>query len=318
MKQSFVTNVRNEPMGTIMTKTVSFVVITALSVILAPGALAQTPAPTASPAAPSAIVKPLDRNDLRRHIYVMEGALARAVSFGAQRLNREIRSVAPEMVALSGEPQARGVYLDGYGVFFDVGVPILHQSMVWSLRAIMGQNPRDLADALNVLKQNAKPADAAQRAAVDNAIARLERQIGPPADASDLGFQVLRPNTQGAPVSLPGPAAQSVQESAGQGFSQDKRYLQDPNAINRAYTESVQRELIDAMIDYSVPMAIGPDEFLTVGARDNMQRDTLAPPDPHEEVVTILLRIKGSDLAAYRAGQIDRVEVRKRVQLREF
>ena len=49
-----------------------------------------------------------------------------------------------------------------------------------------------------------------------------------------------------------------------------------------------------------------------------MQRDTLAPPDPYEEIVTILLRIKGADLAAYRAGQIDRDEVRKRVQVREF
>ena len=60
------------------------------------------------------------------------------------------------------------------------------------------------------------------------------------------------------------------------------------------------------------------DEFLTVAARDNMQRDTLAPPDPHEEIVTILLRIKGSDLVAYRAGQLDRDEVRKRVQVKEF
>ena len=49
-----------------------------------------------------------------------------------------------------------------------------------------------------------------------------------------------------------------------------------------------------------------------------MQRDNLAPPDPHEEIVTILLRIKGSDLAAYRAGQIDRDQVRKRVQVQEF
>ena len=48
-----------------------------------------------------------------------------------------------------------------------------------------------------------------------------------------------------------------------------------------------------------------------------MQRDSLAPADPYEEVVTILLRIKGADLAAYRAAQIDRDEVRRRVQIRE-
>lgn len=300
-----------------MTRTGSIVVTAAVSVMLVSGARAQTPAPAAPATSPTS-AKPLDRNDLRRHIYVMEGALARAVSFGAQRLNREIRSVVPEMIALSGEPQARGVYLDGYGVFFDVGVPILHQSMVWSLRTMLGQNPRELTDALNVLKQNAKPADAASRAAVDNALARLELQIGPLADPADLGFQTMRPSFSGQQASLPGATPEPLQESVGQSLSADKKYLQDPNAINRAYTESVQRELIDAMIDYSVPMAIGTDEFLTVGARDNMQRDSLAPPDPHEEVVTILLRIKGSDLAAYRAGQIDRDQVRKRVQVREF
>ena len=61
-------------------------------------------------------------------------------------------------------------------------------------------------------------------------------------------------------------------------------------------------------------MALGADEFLTVAARDNMPRDTLAPPDPYEEVVTVLLRIKGSDLAAYRAGQIDVTRSEERVQ----
>ena len=55
-----------------------------------------------------------------------------------------------------------------------------------------------------------------------------------------------------------------------------------------------------------------------MAARDNVPRDSLAPQDPFEEVVTILLRIKGADLAAYRAGQIDRDEVRKRVQIKEF
>jgi hypothetical protein len=91
--------------------------------------------------------------------------------------------------------------------------------------------------------------------------------------------------------------------------------LKDPN---RAYTEAVQRALIDAMIDYSGPMLIAPHEWLTVAARDNAPRDIFAPQDPFDEVVTILLRIKGEDLAAYRAGKIDREDAKKRVQVREF
>ena len=46
--------------------------------------------------------------------------------------------------------------------------------------------------------------------------------------------------------------------------------------------------------------------------------DSLAPQDPYEEVVTVLLRIKGADLKEYRSGKIDKVEARKRVRIGEF
>ena len=51
---------------------------------------------------------------------------------------------------------------------------------------------------------------------------------------------------------------------------------------------------------------------------NNERRDSLAPQDPYEEVVTVLLRIKGADLKEYRAGKIDKVEARKRVRVGEF
>lgn len=323
-------------MGKGMNRTGSIVVIAMLVMMVAASGSAQTSTPVETP---PAAARPIDRSDLRHQIYVMEGALARAVSFGAQRLTRELRTVVPEMMALSGEPQARGVYLDGYGVFFDVGVPILHQSMMWSIRTMLGQDEKGLAEAVTFLKSwAAKERDATQRIAIENAIARLEVQLGPLRDAGaqpDITASNVSPNTAttlGTPTTrrssdtveasllnpdAPVPApSQPAPMSAVPMF--DKKYLRDPNAINRAYTDSVQSALIDAMIDYSLPMALAPDEYLTVGARDNMQRDTLAPPDPYEEVVTLLLRIKGADLAAYRAGQIDRHEARKRVELREF
>ena len=71
-----------------------------------------------------------DPGELRRQIYLMEGALARAVNTGASRLNQEIRAVVPDMVVLAGESNARGFYLENYGVFFDVEVPVLRQSMM--------------------------------------------------------------------------------------------------------------------------------------------------------------------------------------------
>src|SRR4029079_19525388 len=87
---------------------------------------------------------------------------------------------------------------------------------------------------------------------------------------------------------------------------------------NRAYTEAVTRALVDAMIDYSAPMAIPAEQWLTVAARDDEGRDSMAPQDPLDEVVTMIYRIKGSDLQLYRTGKIDRDEVRKRVQVTQF
>lgn len=270
-----------------------------------------------SPAAPApSASRPLEQADLKRHIYVMEGALARAVEYGARRLNREIRSAMPEVMALSGEPQARGVYLEGYGIYFDVSVPVLNQVMMWSLRTMMGPDAGAVA-ALNQLKSYVQTEkNPATRASLEGMIERLELQFGPLSPPGDAAPAVRGPGTVGAAMVTPDTArGTSADPSAESRF--DKKYFQDPNAINRIYTESVQNALVQTIVDYAIPTAIKPDEFLTVAARDNMQRDTLAPPDPYEEVVTILLRIRGSDLAAYRAGQIDAGEVRRRIQVLE-
>ena len=253
----------------------------------------------AVPAAAQEPAKAPDLSELRHHIYVMEGALARAVDFGAKKLNQEIRSVMPDVFVLAGEAQARGVYLDGYGVFFDVQVPMLRQSMVWSLRMRMDQDDVATQTAITDLRRYLKGiTDPATRASLESALRRLELQAAP------VGPQARTASSTGATVGAAAPQA-----------SVEKAWITDPN---RAYTEAVQRALVDAMIDFSTPMAIAPDQWLTVAARDNERRDSLAPQDPFEEVVTVLMRIKGSDLLAYRSGTIDKDEARRRVHVGEF
>src|SRR5689334_6935954 len=66
--------------------------------------------------APAQAPRPVNMADMRHHIYVMEGALARAVDYGAKQLNREISQAMPGVFMLEGEATARGVHLDGYGV----------------------------------------------------------------------------------------------------------------------------------------------------------------------------------------------------------
>jgi hypothetical protein len=285
--------------------------IAAMLALAAPIGAQQAPAGGAPP----------DRMALRHQIFVMEGALARAVVFGAQRLNDQLRTVAPGMLMLAGDANARGFYLEGYGVFFDVEVPVLRESMMWSLRTMLEQDDEALREAVGQLKQfiqTQQPRDPRQRAALDSALRRIELQVGPaaPAGAGRAGA----PPAPGA-VSAAGlvqeaapPVATPSAETA-EAPPVDRVWLEDPG---RAYTESVQRALVDAMIDFSAPMAVGNEEWLTVAARDNERRDRLAPQDPYEEVLTIVLRVRGSDLAAYRAGRIDRDEVRRRVQAQTF
>jgi hypothetical protein len=258
--------------------------------------------------------KSVDLADLRHHIYVMEGALARAVNYGASRLTREVRMVIPDLFVLAGEAQARGVYLEGYGVFFDVQVPMLRQSMMWSLRTMMDQDDQATQAAINDLRNYLKGiTNPATRASLETALKRLEVQatpvtgIQPRSTARGGDVQVAAQGAQGA-------QGTNVSPGAGLG-SVEKAWAQDPN---RAYTESVQRALVEAMLDYSPAMAILPDQWLTVAARDNERRDSLAPQDPFEETVTVLMKIKGSDLQAYRAGKIDKEEARRRVKVGEF
>jgi hypothetical protein len=275
--------------------------------------IGQQPSAVAPPARPAA---PVNLNDMRHHIYVMEGALARAVDYGAKQLNREILAVMPGVFMLEGEARARGVYLDAYGVFFDVRVPMMRQSMVWSLRMMLDQGDAANQTAANDLRKYMQGiTDPATRASLEKAVRQLERQtppavvrspqVGPGVVVSEAPNPAVGAATAtGLPNARPAPMPTA-----------DSLWAKDPN---RAYTEAVTRALVDAMIDYSAPMAIGPDHWLTVAARDDEGRDSLAPQDPLEEVVTMIYRIKGSDLQLYRTGKLDRDEVRKRVQVTQF
>ena len=83
--------------------------------------------------------------------------------------------------------------------------------------------------------------------------------------------------------------------------------LDDPG---QAYTDEVKSALIEAMITYGA-IPIADDQWLTIAARDN--EDSRLGGDPYD-VSTIILRIRGDELAAYRAGRITKQDVLKRVR----
>ena len=81
------------------------------------------------------------------------------------------------------------------------------------------------------------------------------------------------------------------------------------------YRDAVKRALIDAMLDYSKPMDLQPEEWLTVAARGS---DSAFLPGEIYQQTTLLLRVKGSDLADFLANRLTRDEVRQKVEVRQF
>ena len=89
--------------------------------------------------------------------------------------------------------------------------------------------------------------------------------------------------------------------------------LIDPS---EAYTEEVKASLIEAMIENSGTLVIDANEWLVVAARDNAPGDPFMPGG--QDATTLVIRIKGDDLSAFRAGRLTLEQVRERVQVGEF
>jgi hypothetical protein len=81
------------------------------------------------------------------------------------------------------------------------------------------------------------------------------------------------------------------------------------------YRDAVKRCLIDAMLDHSKSMDLGPDEWLTVAARGS--ESGLIPGEIYQ-LKTLELKVKGSDLAEFLAGRLSRDEARQKVAVRQF
>jgi hypothetical protein len=247
-----------------------------------------------------------DQVRARQKISLMESVLESAVANGADSLMRAVRVVMPpDALMLTGAPSARGFLLQGYGLFFDVEVPAFRRTIAWTLRQMVDDNGLGAPAAVNQLKAYiATVQDPRQRAALDRALRRLELQVGPVGPIQQDAAARSGATTVSQAVALPPPAPPQV----------DPAILDDPNA---AYTREVSVAIIDAMIENSGPLPVGDNEWLTVAARDNIRPDRLVPGDT-SNISSIVFRIKGSDLAAFRAGRMTLEEARTHVEVKQF
>jgi hypothetical protein len=241
----------------------------------------------------------------RYNIAVLEAVFETAVQHGVQMLREGVQSVMPDMMILTGVPRARGVRLDGYGVFFSVDVPAVSPTVAWTVRTL-NQNDTAAANAIQQLRAMLRAVnDRRQRDELD----RFLRQV-----ATTWG--IPDPNASSDPGAMPPPGvvtANGVSTTDAASASARPNVIDDPFG---AYESAVKQALIDAMLDHSGPLEIGPDEWLTVAARDNEDR-RLSPSNVYD-LATIVLRIKGADLAAFRAGKLTREEARSKVEISEF
>jgi len=239
-----------------------------------------TPAGATAPEAPAMQATTRHRRD---EIGVMEGVLAAAVRLGANQIAREMQSGGPGASLLIGQPRARGFILEGYGIFFNVEIPTLQTSALWSIQQLQRdqQVTGQSLDALRSLIETLPDADAKRQ--YQAALKRLEQQVGP--------------------VSQPAPGTGAVDLAA------------EPDDPDARYTKAVIAACLDAMLEHSKPMNLLADEWLTVALSGS--EATFAPNQLYESS-TFVLRVKGSDLADYLAGRLTREQIRAKVEVREF
>lgn len=246
----------------------------------------ETP-PQEQPAPKPPVTRAAAETDRRDDIRTLEAVLTLAVKSGADKLALQMRASEPGSLFVTDSGRTRGFDLQGYGVFFDVDVPMMKQSVLYVTRQLTQQE---------------------MRAQLENNIATL-----PPGELRDYAIRELRRmNQQAMRQSIAGGATQIASPGLVTGQVADAAAPDlDPNEM---YTEAVKSSLIDAMLKYSVGLKLAADEWLTVAARD-AQGPTPGQPDVAS---TILIRIKGADLTAFHAGKLTREEVLKKVEVKEI
>jgi hypothetical protein len=260
----------------------------------------------------------------RQKIFMMEGVLERAVQVGIDTFRRQLSAVMPDdMLLVAGDtPAARGFRLDGYGVFFDVEVPGVRPSLAWSLRT-MNETAAMFARELQQVRAQLRQAvnDPGQRQEMDRVLARIQAQMAPgspgpgsPPARPGVGVPDGRVSAATLPVDVPAAQAAVPQASGAAAAPPSSGLSVEPGEV---FTQAVASALIDAMLENSGSLVIASDEWLTVAARDNAQSNRFVASDP-SDVMTIVLRVKGSDLADFQARRLTPDEVRKRVEVRAF
>src|SRR2546425_4398316 len=164
-------------------------------------------APAAAQTAAAAARAAADQQRQSRYqISQMERMLEGAVEHGLTVVREKLQAaMKAQTFVLPENPEnahVRGFRLDGYGVFFDIEVPALQGTLLWSLKTL-DQNDLGLASALNEIRAYIRNS-AAGDTNLQQALRRIELQVAPLAVASTpgtaLGVRTGARDLTGAPA----------------------------------------------------------------------------------------------------------------------
>ena len=241
------------------------------------------------------------QRDQRYQITTMERVLEGAVEHGAKVTRDRMQSVVPAEMLLSDNARVRGYRLEGYGLFFDVAVPMLEGSLTWSFRTL-DQTNLGLESALNALRSLVEKSGDTN---FEQALKRIELQVAPvslnaPAPAALPDARTLTGSAATvAPVAPPAAPADPI--------------LDDPVEAFRA---EIRDALMNAMLDHGAALRLAPTDQFTIAARGSDDRTVFGPLS--DDAQTIMITVSGADLTSYLSGQIGRDEARQRMTVRVF
>jgi hypothetical protein len=120
--------------------------VQAAPVTTQPPVVPDPPVTTQPPVEPDLVMKPeqaarrIDPERRREQIIAMEGLLATAVRNAATAAARQMQALEPGLQYFTGIAVARGVYLEDYGVFFQVDIPGVSPTaqLRWMLDSMAG------------------------------------------------------------------------------------------------------------------------------------------------------------------------------------
>jgi len=173
-----------------------------------------------------------ESSQLRYQLRVVERVFEEAVEHSARNFASSMEELTPGAARFMGNTGAHGFRLDGYGLFFDVQIPVLRRSLSWVFRHL-NRGPSELGPALQSLRQHMRSFDNVDvRDSLEEALRSIESLVGHPS---------------------PPPPPPDF----------------DPGEM---YAMEIRDALANAMLDYTDSLPLAANEWLTVATTSSGNR----------------------------------------------